>query len=310
MLFSQSTQPAEMLEFNFYDSGIQQGASVTILWTDALGTDSERVYDDGSLVVALQDGEQKVEIKLVLAVKSAFAFVLRAYTEMGSETSEIEAADLEKLKCFVYDRRRLVYELLAENSEKEGQIASCWLNGTVRRSALVSGENYTVRVVDGTGQFTTAESAFTFFYNGSAGVTLTSMVSLALEIVDALTKKPLLGARCAIFSSTYTSDAAGRVWVSSAQDAQFKPKTEIKITVKMSGYADKTLYQTLVSGKNVISVYLDQDSLSCVEVELLDQRDPETFVDALVSLNGTNSIVSATIRSDMRELCVPELLWA
>lgn len=309
-MFSRNTISSETLGFDFYDSGAQPGERVSILWTGASGAGSEQVYDDGSITVILQGGKQNVEIQLALAVRSTFAFVLRADAEKGSKTQQIEAGDPGKLKCFVYDRGRLVYKLSAENAEKEGQLAACWLNGTVRRSALVSGENYTVRVVDGAGRFTTTESAFTFVHNGSAGVTMAPMVSLALEVVDKLTGKPLQGARCAIFSSTYTSDAAGRVWVSSVQDPQFEPGTKVKIATKMSGYADKTLSQALVPGENAVSVGLDQDSFSCFEVAILDQSDPETFVDALVSLRGADSAVSATIRSDSRELCAPEQLWA
>lgn len=256
-MFSRNTTSSETLGFDFYDSGAQPGERVSILWTGVSGAGSEQVYDDGSVTVILQGGEQKVEIRLALTVRSTFALVLRADAEKGSKTQKIEAENPEQLKCFVYDRGRLVYELSAENAEKEGQLAACWLNGTVQRSALVSGENYTVRVVDGAGQFTTAESAFTFVHNGSAGVTMAPMVSLALEVVDKLTGKPLQGARCAIFSSTYTSDAAGRVWVSSVQDAQFRPGAEIKITARLSGYAGKTLSQALVPGENAVSVGLD-----------------------------------------------------
>ena len=66
----------------------------------------------------------------------------------------------------------------------------------------------------------------------------------------------------------------------------------------------------MVPGENAISVHLDQDSFSCFEVALLDQSDPGTFVDALVSLRGAGSAVTVTIRSDSRELCAPEQLWA
>ena len=42
----------------------------------------------------------------------------------------------------------------------------------------------------------------------------------------------------------------------------------------------------------------------------MDARDPETFVDSLVTVDGADLSVSAVVRKSACEVCVPEALWA
>lgn len=111
-----------------------------------------------------------------------------------------------------------------------------------------------------------AESSFKFVHNSSTSVKLTQRVAIALKVTDSLTGTPLQGARCTILSSTLTSDAAGSIWVSSAQDARLQPDVELQISAKINGYAAVTLSHVLTPGENSANIALNPDVLSCFDV--------------------------------------------
>lgn len=181
-------KPNDTFSLDLYDSNALPGSTVVVRCTDAHKTDYERVYDDSTCAIVLEGGEQSATIKLVSAVKTTFKFVLD--TEIGDA-----AADLTQIRCYVYDEDQLVYSLSAE---KEQDHAVCWLNGTVQRSELFPGGDYTFRAVDEAKSFETLEKSFEFTHNGSFGIRLAQRAIVSLTVTDKLTQKPLRGTRCEI----------------------------------------------------------------------------------------------------------------